>query len=302
MYSGGADSETVLQSFVNNDIKLDEVCSFVNIGATKSTKHFMNFEIYFNAVAKVEEVKKTYAWADLNHRILDISQIQLDYFIDPKNKFDWFYGTNFFFNSNMIAKENLALKVKDWADIIHQGKKLCILWGQDKPRIFHDGKFGIRFLDMINGPMVASMKPDAAYADELFFWSPDCTDLLCKQAHLIKNYLNENLWNSMYVSSNTVDLAYKTIGEKKYGLSNEGVHSIIYPNWVAGTISNAKPSSTVFSPRDDWFNAQDTLARHNWYMGVEQLWKILPDYWKNDPQRIASGIRGCWSKHYYLEN
>jgi hypothetical protein len=299
MYSGGADSETVLQSFVYNDIKLDEVCSFVNIGATKSTKHFMNFEIYFNAVNRIAELKNTYGW--LNHRILDICQMQLDYFQDPANKFDWIFGTNFFFNSNVIARENIALKVPDWADLINQGKKLCVLWGQDKPRVFHDGKFGIRFLDMINGPVVSAMKPGAPYADELFFWSPDSTEILSKQAHLLKNYLNANLWNSMYVSSNSVDLAYKTHNGKKYGLSNEGVHSIIYPNWVSGTISNAKPSSTIFSPRDDWFNSQNHSARQNWYMGIEKLWQLLPDQWKNDPVSIASGIKGCWSKQYYLE-
>jgi hypothetical protein len=300
MYSGGADSETVLQSFLDNDIKLDEVASFVNLEATHSTRHYLNFEIYFNAIQRITELKQKHHW--LHHRIVDISQLQLDFFEHGANKFDWIFRTNTFYNSNVIAKENLGLKVPDWANLIHQGKKVCILWGQDKPRVFHDGKFGIRFLDMINGPTVNGMKPNAAYTDELFFWSPDNAELLCKQAHLLKNYLNENLWNSIYVSANTLDLAYKTVADKKYGLSNEGVHSIIYPNWISGTISIHKPSSTIFSPRDDWFNQLRGNAYDNWYMGVDKLWKMLPDYWKNDPQSLASGIKGCWSKPYYLEN
>jgi hypothetical protein len=299
MYSGGADSETVMQSFLYNDIKLDEVASFVNLEATKDKKHYLNFEIYFNALARTAELKSTYPW--LKHRIVDISQIQLDFFNSEQNKFDWIYRTNTFYNSNVVAKENLARKVPEWAQIIDQGKKLCILWGQDKPRVFHDGRFGLRFLDMINGPTVQSMQGNQDYVDELFFWSPDSTEILCKQAHLLKNYLNNNLTNSAYVSSEHTDLAYKTVAGTRYGLSNAGVHGIIYPNWVQGTISTHKPSSTIFSPRDDWFNQLPGQAYDHWFRAVQKLWGMIPDYWKNDPHRLAAGIKGSWSKHYYLE-
>ena len=299
MYSGGADSQTVLDSFVNHGIPLDEVASFVNLEATKSKQHYLNLEIYFNALNKIQELQKKHTW--LRHRIVDISQMQLSFFESRANRSDWIYRTNTFYNSNVIAKENLPSKVPDWAKVMAQGKRLCLLWGQDKPRIFHDGRFGIRFLDMINGPTVRSMQHCQDYADELFFWSPDSTDILCKQAHLIKNYLNEHLWTSPYVSPNTLDLAYKTVAGKKYGLSNSGIHSIIYPEWVEGTMSQHKPSSTIFSPRDDWFNLRPGLARDTWSEGVQQLWSLIPDYWKNDVQSLAAGIKGSWSRSYYIE-
>ena len=45
MFSGGADSTTVLRSFLDNDIKLDEAVSYMSYDATGNKDHFFNAEI-----------------------------------------------------------------------------------------------------------------------------------------------------------------------------------------------------------------------------------------------------------------
>jgi hypothetical protein len=89
----------------------------------------------------------------------------------------------------------------------------------------------------------------------------------------------------------------------KYWLSNHGVHQLIYPNWDIHTFSNGKPSSIIFSDRDFWFyNIENqNHIKKNWAVGLDKLWKMLPDYWKNTPNDINNGLKACWSRDYYLD-
>jgi hypothetical protein len=304
VYSGGADSETILQSFIDNDILLDEVASYVNYAGTGSKTSFMNEEIFGNAIPRLARLKEQYPW--LKHRVIEMADLQLEHFKKQEVKFDWIYSVNSCFDSNCVAREELPLNIKDWANIINQGKKLCLLWGYDKPRVFHEnGRFSMKFIDIIDsGPTVKSFKGQLPYSDEPFYWTPDLPNIVIKQGHLIKNYLNNHLTNLPHFSTtDKSDLAYRTVNGRKFWLSKDAVHSIIYPGYQLGTLTAAKPTSIIMSERDTWFynieNSNKSLQV--WRMGIDKLWKTLPDYWKNDPNNMLKGVKHCWSKEYYLE-
>jgi hypothetical protein len=55
-YSSGADSQTVLDAFINNDIKLDEVVSFVNYRATADNNNVQNKEIVEVAIPTIKRL------------------------------------------------------------------------------------------------------------------------------------------------------------------------------------------------------------------------------------------------------
>jgi len=211
------------------------------------------------------------------------------------------------FNPNAASRESLPLKVKEWADIINSGKKFCIVWGHDKPRLsYQNGKFIFRFIDTIdNACTVKSISGQQPYTDELFYWSPSCPKIVIKQAHLIKNYLNSgNVSKLPFVSTEKSDLAFKTVNGVKYWLSNHGVHSLIYPGWDINTFSLGKPSSGIITPRDSWFFSIDNhhTIKYNYQVGIEKLWQLVPDYWKNNPSDLSKGFKGCWSRDYYLDH
>jgi len=126
IYSGGADSETILQSFIYNDIKLDEIASYVNYSATGDKKNFLNEEIFGNAIPRIERLKETYPW--LKHRVIELRDLMFDHFSREDVKYRWIYYTNTLFDANCPAREELALKIQDWADLIYQGKRVCVLW------------------------------------------------------------------------------------------------------------------------------------------------------------------------------
>jgi hypothetical protein len=302
MFSGGADSTTVLRSFLDNDIKLDETVSYMNYDATGDRDHFFNAEIFRVTIPFSEQLKTQYPW--LKHRVIDLTEIIVNHY--NKNNSDWFYDMNTCFSPNSTSKESLPLKIKEWADIIHSGKKFCVLWGHDKPRICHEnGKFLFKFLDFIDhAATVKSIAGQQPYTDELFYWTADLPELLIKQGHIIKNYLSRaDVQNLPFISQKKSDLAYREINGVKYWLSNHGVHSLIYPRWDIETFTNGKSSSPIFTERDDWFF--DLSSQHdikqNWWTGFDELWKLVPDYWKSDPADMRRGLKACWSKSYYLE-
>jgi hypothetical protein len=304
MFSGGADSTNVLRAFVDNDIKLDEAVSYMNYDATGDKDSYFNAEIFRVSIPVAEQLRTEYPW--LKHRVIDLTDHIVDYFDQSQTKFDWIYEMNMCFSPNNSSKESLPLKIKDWADIIHSGKKFCVLWAHDKPRILHEnGKFLFRFIDIVdNAATVKSIAGQQPYTDELFYWTPDLPEILIKQGHLIKNYLAQpNIQNLPFVSTDKSDLAYKTINGTKYWLSNHGVHTLIYPKWNINTFTNGKASSAIFTERDTWFfelsNGHD--IKKNWFVGLDKLWKLVPDYWKNDKKDIHAGLKACWSKDYYLE-
>ena len=302
MYSGGADSQTVVESFVDNDIKLDEVASYSNYQASGNKQDYMNAEIYNVAIPNSEKLTNRYPW--IKHRVIDLSELTMEKFSLPNTKFDWIYEVNMYLSTNALTRESLGLKIKEWADIINSGKRLCIVWGKDKPRIhFANGKFFMRFIDFIDdAATVKSIAGQLPYTDEFFYWTPDLPKIVIKQAHLIKNYLRGDLTHSPFISHNKSDLAFVEKNNKKYWLSNHGVHSLIYPKWNTNTFTVGKVLSNVFTLRDKWFyNFGSTEpVKQSWRTGLNKLWKCVPMYWKNDPTDVSKGIKACWSKNYYI--
>ena len=304
MFSGGADSTTVLRSFLDNDIKLDEAVSYMSYDATGDRDHFFNAEIFRVSIPVAEQLKTQYPW--LKHRVIDLTELIVDYYNKGENKFNWIYEMNMCFSPNNTCKESLPLKIKEWADLIHAGKKFCVLWAHDKPRICHEnGKFLFKFIDIVdNAATVKSIAGQQPYTDVLFYWTPDVPEILIKQGHIIKNYLSQpGIENLPFVSREKSDLAYREVNGIKYWLSNHGVHTLIYPNWDIRTFTNGKASSAIFTERDSWFfelSAGHNI-KQNWFTGLDKLWKLIPDYWKNVPEDIHAGVKACWSKNYYLE-
>jgi hypothetical protein len=303
MYSGGADSTTVLESFLHNDIKVDEVASYSNFQKTGIRDDLLNAEIVNVVLPNIEQLQTQYPW--LKYRLLDMLDLDLDKF-SSKDSPDFFRATNMFLNPNASARTSLALKIKEWADVIHSGKRLAIVWGKDKPRIYHEnGRWVCKFIDFLDDACTAkSIAGEEPYTDEFFYWTPDMPEITIKQAHIIKNYLNlANTETLPFVSNVSSDLAYKEINDKKYWLSNHGMHSLIYPNWNINTFTSGKTNSITLSTRSSaFFQLQDThSAKKNYFKGMEKLWTSIPDYWKNDPTDIARGIKACWSKSYFLD-
>jgi len=300
-YSGGADSQNMLNSFLRNNIHVDEIANFWAKDGDKDYFTHFNAEIYQVAIPNTLEILKSNS--DINHRVIDLTQLIADLYDDPNRKFDFLYDMNSMFSPNNYSRSFLRERIKDYRDIIASGKKLCFVYGSEKPRTFlQDGRYCVKFLDIVDNTVSArtqSLNRDWEY-DELFYWSPDLPQLVIKQAHSVMKYLKTVKPNSIDFSKDAKfgSFGCVVLNGSTYYLTNHGLHRIIYGIQNTYTV---KPSSTFFSERDAWFlkNPAHLTSSKNYVQGITKLETLLPSYWINGI--FSKGIKGCVSKPYWLE-
>lgn len=303
-YSSGADSDCVLHAFLDNDIPLNEVASFVDYNGSNSKTNIFNSEIFNIAMPKIERYQEKYP--DLKHRVIDVCQPIIDLFSDPSFKFDWKYSQNSIFSPNSTIRSRLRHTVNDWKTLIDKGKKVCFVWGTDKPRISIDkGKYCFRFIDIVDNAMnpIQQISPVPGEFDEFFFWSPDLPELVIKQAHVVKRYLKNATQQSMFMTKSPTGLGYSIVNGEKIYISTVGIHYLIYPSYEYHIENETKPRSIFWSGRDTWFRrlTDANLAHSAWKQSLDNMWNSTPDYWKNDPGDPTKAFKQCLSPPYYLE-
>ena len=300
-FSGGADSSNILNSFILNDIKLDEVASMVNIDATKDKMTWLNAEIYNVANVKVENARQFQP--GLKHRLVDLSTMMMDHFSHREAKFDWIYEMNGYLGPNNVSRRDIKLKVPEWAKMIESGKRVVFIHGIDKPRLFQvKDHYYYRFADLVDtavSPSMQMMNRPWEF-DELFYWCPDVPKIVIKQAHILKKFAKGLTESSTDITTekNPTEIL---VNGKKYSIGLNAIHSLIYPGWYPVPYQNKAPS-LLFTPRDNWFyNLPDSdPAKYSWKTGLYEIWRRFPDKWKKDPQDITKGFIPIFSKAYDL--
>jgi hypothetical protein len=303
-FSGGADSTNILNTFVNNNIKLDEVASYVNYKATGDQFNYLNAEIYHVARPVVESAKQKQPW--LQHTVIDLADLTVEYFNNISAKFDWIYQVNGFVNPNAAARRDIKLKIPHWTKMFGDGKKVGFIYGIDKPWVSRvNGHYYLKFIDMLDNAVSAEcqmLNRDWDF-NELFYWASDNPKIVVKQAHTIKKYLKSVTESSPFIISNldqasTVSIV---INKKIHWLTLPGLHTLIYPGWTQA-LYQGKPLSLTFSPRDTWFFNLPNLdpAKYAWRVALEHRWNSTPNYFKTDRLQIASGFKQIPSSPYYL--
>jgi hypothetical protein len=285
-FSGGADSTNILDTFLDNDIKLDEVVGAVNYEATGEQTNRLNAEIYKVSVPKIEEAKQKQPW--LKHRIVDIPAHTLEFF-KGKESIDWTYNMNAFFNPYSMTSQDTRLKESDWLQLMDSGKKVGFVYGIDKPCIAWTPKgYQLRFFDMFD--RVVSPKTqrldDPRENVELFYWSPECVPLMIKQGHVLKNFLKVASGTEDWFTDRRVDKAFgnfTVINKQVRWLDLNMVNKIVYPKWKLEPYQ-FKAISIVFSYRDDWFYSMPEHSAEvtNWRTGLEHMWQVVPEEYKRN--------------------
>jgi hypothetical protein len=300
-YSGGADSANILNSFVDNDIKLDEVLSFVNYSATKDKEHITNAEVFYVADPTIKKIQEKQPW--IKHRIEDVAELMADVYAD-KSGIDWIYDLNGYITPHSLGKQDLKLKIPEWKNMYEQGKRVCHIFGMEKPIVRQFGnKFSFHFWDRVDNAVTAKaqrMNREWEF-NELFYWTPDLPDIVIKQAHIVKKYMQlypNRLSNEWTDGANFV---HKVSPTGKAYMTYDTLHRLIYPKWEPIPYQ-WKTKSLVYSDKDDWFwKSTDTAEyKQHFEIGLDHLWKITPEELKNNPLDIYKGFKQTISNVYQL--
>lgn len=311
-YSGGADSHNVLMSFVKNNIFIDEIAQYHNLGGDRGNKQtFLNEEVFVTSGPVTQDlIQNNPTYKHTKHRLVDLTDIQTDLF-KKDNKWDYFYHVGMHLSPNALARSYLREKLPDYQNLIAQGKKICFVYGSEKPMVEKQGdQWYVVFQDCLDNAV--SSRTQMLNRDwehnELFYWSPDLPQLVAKQAHIVKRFLSQlspasvddryvashdRLYDDYGRKSINVWYADVVINQKKYQLLPDGLHQLIYPFWDPTSIVSPKPPSLAYSPRDTWMfdSIAPDLGQRYYNHGLLQLRQtvknINTDYWwefKFDPK------------------
>ena len=190
-FSGGADSSTVAEIFLQNNIKIDylfnrsaiESLSRRDLGKDEANRYA---ETLHAAWPLYQEYKKIQP--DLELIVYDYSKDALRFWEENRN-------LNPYSVNNYAPDLGLKININRYFEDKFPNQRVCYLHSIDKPIVFFkEGTFQLCFMDQFFLQQVPSTEifREKGIDMDTFFWSPGSKELLCKQAHVVKRYFKEN--------------------------------------------------------------------------------------------------------------
>ena len=258
MFSGGADSTNVLYSFLDNNIRVDEIVASApmsglnnwnwneqdtSVNNTISETKYALFPILDEVAVKFPNVKIT-----INDYFEDIIKYKTD---------EWLYRCQDWINPVSFVKGNLD-KFKHLVNLAEQGKRIGVVWGAEKPILRYDN--GSIYSLVADGGVNV---PDPPFTVEypnvdkvLFYWTADYADIMVKQSHVAAKYAykKENLWlvDAMKQLSNPGAWVAADTNNPK-GDWQRGIIPAIYPTTFKDVFQCQKSNIAFMPLQHDWF-------------------------------------------------
>lgn len=286
VYSGGVDSHTVLETFLRNNIHINEICSFGNPELVDKEKS-INIEVFNSAIPFINslDLKKL----GTKFRFIDISQTVLNEQFLDKHHFDNFQYYNLSISMWMSTANSHVLKSKipEHLKLASQGKKICYVWGFEKPSLdFHKGNWYTKFVDnsinfsakQYNNRILLGDKFNNFY-DETFYICKEFPQITFKQCHLLIKYmktLKENDVGLKSVHELPIFGPWVQFNENLW-LSKRMVDSCVYPKAVISNFKDDKlyTGSQLFSKKDSWFYESNHEHKTKY---VDKMMSLVKNY------------------------
>jgi hypothetical protein len=186
----------------------------------------------------------------------------------------------------------------DQRKLVDQGKKICILYGIDKPKICHkDGKWYLYFIDFQANYANSDIAEYTNITNEYFYWTPDFPEILLKQAHTIVNWFNQPANRHLQFlarwpnHSNMQRTAYEAC-----------VKPLIYLDYDPTTFQVAKPGTNFYSEMDHWFyeNFKENKLYASWKAGISFVERTIDEKYFNKEFGRKTGFVGFLSPFYCI--
>jgi hypothetical protein len=312
LYSGGIDSHTVLESFLNNNIHLDEICTFTNAKVEAKSGKF-NQEIFNAAVPFVNSLDLVKLHTKF--RLFDISELIINQYQD-----EFHFENHHLYNqgpgnswSSAVRSHVLKSKIQDHLTLTEQGKTVCYIWGFDKPVLsFEDNKYSIRFVDncidlnmrqFINRKTLISKF--ANFYDEPFYTCREMPKIAIKQGHLLFKLIKTmTIHDPRLKSQDEIPTGGPFVIHHRAQyyrfLSKKMVDGTIYPKANLLQFGDDKTTgSIILTRKDDWFNQSNHKNQQRWFQNLDNLVKQNQGLYKFKNNKLI-GIQGIVSKAYCI--
>ena len=290
MYSGGIDSHVMLKTFLESNIQIDEICTFSNSDVEEKTGK-LNQEVFNKAIPFVQTLDLKKLGTKFRH--IDIGKLVIDQWSDE------FYFENFHHFTHgpqwhVIRSHKFKENIKDHMDLNLKGKRVCYIWGHDKPNVFlRNNQYCYKVIDTcvdfgarqyVNQMMLKEKFLN--FYDEAFYISREFPKIIRKQCHLLINEMKKIPKNDTVRLHSVGDLAntgpfvvhhkINNVADPDFTnykfLSRNKITKIIYPNEMVGTFGDDKvKGSMLFSKKDRWFTESNHINQLKWKDKIHSL-------------------------------
>jgi hypothetical protein len=251
-YSGGPDSTNILQTFLKNKIKLDEIVNFNSYNSTsvvEGTIH--NADYVYNVRPILEKLLKE----NTQTKVTIVDEIEM-----TKKIWDDLYSKDYYellfssgtFPSFWMMRGIWVKYIPHIFDMISSGKKVGVVMGVDKPMLkLDDKKYFTVFNDIMACDITTSMhncsELNPTNIIEFFYQTPKFPELIIKQVHLLKKtvekYEKQNDV-SLFENSNKLDntefrnsFTCESKLHLRKNLRYDLYHKTIYPHWSPNIVT-----------------------------------------------------------------
>ena len=279
-FSGGADSWNILNTFLSNNIKVDEIFTrwaraerkYRDANNVNTDEENLGSEFEYAVLPVLEQIKKTHP--EINIVIDDYS----DGFTKELTEKQLLYSNHYqmmpsFFRFNRKSQSELIAE--------KHNKNIGVIYGYDKVRCsVSNGDFYSYFLDCIGGN---NLDPSRTF--EVFYWSPDFPQLTILQAHYIKDYLKELV--------NNKNLSYRELFIK-----------VCYPEYNNKTFQVQKGWGGLICKSDLWIPKFNPRYYQSWKWNTDQLYNSIDKKFivtHHTIKKLMVGFKPISSKEYLIE-
>jgi hypothetical protein len=300
-YSGGIDSHAILNVFIENNIPIDGIIVSGSFSLDQDLSQGCNQEQMLVAKPYLENLVKQ---GKLKCPIHYLDTVEFHKKFEDEN---WVYACgqaltpqvysyNFFWQDSWI---------QNW---LNRGTT-CFIRGVDKPRvILENNNWYVSFLDayiMSGTPTGMLSKHQDWDIQEYFYWTPDFTKIVNKQAHIMIDWFENNLTQAECEQLTTKE--GKTFNRGTY---NKYADSLVYGRYVDQQPGEDKPYFSLGKPfssnvwhKDFWFfRSKDVLDQEykTWSAGLKMISnKISADRF-NRPSITEQADLERFLKKYHL--
>ncbi len=258
-FSGGADSWTVLNSFLSNGIHVDEVYTrwsrkeekykpdVNNIDRSESN---LQSEYHYAVKPVLDEIAKKFPLTKIY--IDDYSEsFERDLTeSDVKHSGHYFCMGTFHRFSRKSPYEQEAVK---------NNKKVAVVYGFDKLQCqVENNQFYATFIDRFGGTDI-----DPERSVEFFYWTPSMPLIPVMQAHILKEYYEQNVLD--HISKMHVDP----------GVGREIYISLCYPDYNLKTFQVGKQFSSLIWKSELWVAKHNPRYYYSWKWASDQYIKTI---------------------------
>jgi hypothetical protein len=299
-YSGGADSHNIVESFIRQNLHIDELVintmekgnkRFTDIDPNNKNANNASAEHYLQTLPRIKELsnkipKTKISILDMTDQLFDSWKIVGDG--------SWVTKKRESLHPLNVTRFNY-LHFLDIKKTFDKDKKIAIILGVEKPRtfIYENNKFYIRFVDKAANVISISdhFEEYSNATIEYFYWSPEGANIICKQAHLIKRWLelNPDQQKFWYYKNFTVEI-YKLYQERL-------LRKLLYTTWNNSWYQADKAIKDWYSEFDEWFitGYQGTVEHSIWLEGLTYVKNNAASFLTQD-----EGGLNIFAHNYYV--